>query len=88
MSSVGKFFGNIFGGGGGQSAPAVPAIPPPAPVPAPPPAPAPPQAAPSPPSFVPSTQAGTKQKAAITATSMLGAAATAGQSAKKSLLGA
>jgi hypothetical protein len=90
MSFVPKFFGSIFGGGGGGAgAPSVPAVPPPAPVAAPPTPPAPPTAAPAPPSFIPELSPGAKaQKAAGTATSVLGAAATAGQSAKKSLLGA
>jgi hypothetical protein len=89
MSFVPKFFGSIFGGGGGGGAPAVPAVPPPAPVAAPPAPPAAPSAAPTPPSFIPELSPGQKAaKAAGTATSVLGAAATAGQSAKKTLLGA
>ena len=63
------------------------APPPPAPTPAPPPpilptAPAPPQL------FQPTQTPQTAQRAAVTGTSILGAAATAGQTAKKSLLGA
>jgi hypothetical protein len=44
-------------------------------------------APPAPPQFMPGQGPGAKQKAQITASSMLGAAATAGQQAKKSVLG-
>jgi hypothetical protein len=44
-------------------------------------------APPAPPTFSPGQSPGAKQAARTTATSMLGAAATAGQSTKKSLLG-
>ena len=65
---------------------AVTAPPAPAPAPAPPPptlptAPAPPQL------FQPGTTPAARQRAAVTGTSILGAAATAGQTAKKTLLG-
>jgi hypothetical protein len=94
MSFVPKFFSSVFGGGGGgaPAQPSVPAVPPPAPAAAPPPAPAPPTAPAQPPSFIPSLSPGQKaQKAGITATSLLGAAATGGpggQLAQKTLLGA
>ena len=42
---------------------------------------------PAPPQFAPGQSPGAKQKAATTATSMLGAAAASGQTAKKTLLG-
>jgi hypothetical protein len=42
---------------------------------------------PGPQQFAPGQAPGAKQKAAVTASTMLGAAATAGQQAKKSLLG-
>jgi hypothetical protein len=88
MSFVPKFFSSVFGGGGGGGAPAVPAVPPPAPVAPPPAPPAAPTAAPQPPSFIPTLSPGQKaQKASITATSVLGAAATAGQSAQKTATG-
>lgn len=44
-------------------------------------------APPAPPQFSPGQSPGAKQRAQITATSMLGAAATAGQTSKKSVLG-
>jgi len=58
-----------------------------APVAAPPAAPTLPGAPPPPPAFAPGTSPGAKQRAQLTATSMLGAAATTGQTAKKTLLG-
>jgi hypothetical protein len=44
-------------------------------------------APPAPPTFAPGQSPGAKQTAKITATSMLGAAAASGQTARKSLLG-
>ena len=44
-------------------------------------------APPAPPQFSPGQSPGAKQQAKLTATSMLGAAATAGQTSKKTLLG-
>jgi hypothetical protein len=49
--------------------------------------PTPPAAPPAPPQFQPGQSPGAKQRAAVTATTMLGAAAAAGQTARKSLLG-
>lgn len=45
-------------------------------------------APPAPPTFSPGQSPGAKQRASITASTMLGAAATSGQQAKKSVLGA
>lgn len=64
------------------------AAPTPAPVAAPPPPPTLPTAPPPPPLFQPGIAPATQQRAAVTGTSILGAAATAGQTAKKTLLGA
>lgn len=86
-----KFISNLFGGGGGSAPAPVPAIPPPAPAAAPPPLPTVPQAPAPPQSFVQGASPGQKQ-AALSGTSILsggalGAAASGGQRAQKTLLG-
>jgi hypothetical protein len=81
-------------GTGGAAAAAPVGVPPPAapaapaPAAAPPTPPIPPTSPPAPPQFSPGAAPAAKQKAAITGTSLLGAAAAAGQTAKKTLLGA
>ena len=98
MSAVTSFFSHAFSPPGAGSAPpgspanplpgATAAPPTPAAVPPPPPAPTLPTA-PAPPQLfnVAQLQPGAKQTAAVTGTSILGAAATTGQTAKKQLLG-
>ncbi len=93
MSFVERAFTPPGTGSNPPGSPMNPLIPPPvaaapAPVAAPP---APPTlpTAPAPPSmFAPGQAPGARQRAAITGTTMLGAAATTGQTAKKTLLGA